>query len=152
MHVRTIQNLILFFMVIAVSSCFPESGEETATYLHIGHTRLYEKGNTIDPETEKIDFSKYDMVWIGGDLMGHSTEDRTTLNYLDSIFTFGDPDVIWTLGNHDYDYNPDWIPEVTKRPLHYTSHKNGITILNLDSQRDSCSIIGDQLEMVKQVL
>ncbi|MEM7101923.1 MAG: metallophosphoesterase [Bacteroidota bacterium] len=151
MTIRTTQNLVLFFFLLAVSSCIPKGGEETASYLHIGHTRLYEKGNTIDPETEKIEFTKYDMIWIGGDLMGHSTEDRPTLNYLDSIFSFADPDVIWTLGNHDYDYHPEWIPEVTNRPLFYTSHKNGITILNLDSQKDSCSILGKQLDMVKQV-
>ena len=133
--------------------CGPQYDKEQATYLHVAHTRAYDGSmDRLMPEVSQVDYSQYDLLMLGGDLVFESTGKRETLQYLDSIFKLGDSKTLWTLGNHDYHHHPEWIPETTKRPLSYTFEKYGITYLVLDSQEDNCNTSGQQLNLFQETL
>ncbi len=124
---------------------------EVKKYLFLGHTYDYTaRQQKIDPRLEKVDYTAFDLLLLGGDLAPHTTERRSTLTYVDSIFGLARTQVHWAPGNHDY-MNPTWITEATGKPLFYTFFKSGICFLVLDTEKDSCRIIGDQLSMIRTV-
>ena len=91
----------------------------------------------MDSVVERVDFSKFDMLWLGGDLTKHTSQDDYTMSYVDSIFDIGNINTLWALGNHDYsDLNR--IQNYTKRPPFYSFFKDGLTIIVLDTH-DSLS-------------
>ena len=51
---------------------------------------------------ESIDYSYYDMLWLGGDMAVSSSLDDITMNHIDSILDVGNENTLWALGNHDY--------------------------------------------------
>jgi hypothetical protein len=149
-------TLLLLILVFTASACKKEKIElpkesqaEIVQYLHVSHSRLADNSG-IMPEMEAINYSKYDLVMLGGDLAYLTTEFPWVMDYTDSIYDFANPDVLWSVGNHDYT-NPSMISGYTNRPLHYTHHKNGITYLVLDSEEDACNISGSQLALFNAV-
>lgn len=115
---------------------------ETQTYLHISHTRTSSNPD-MDSTVEMVDFSKFDMLWLGGDLTSLTSLDDSTMSHVDSIFDFSSINTLWALGNHDYS-NLDRIRDFTNRPPFYSYHKNGITFIVLDTQDSLSNIIGSQ--------
>lgn len=112
------------------------------TYLHIGHPRTNENPFVI-AEVKNIDYSKYDMLWLGGDLAYLTSNHDTVMKYIDSIFDLGNKNTLWAIGNHDYT-NLEKIKEYTNRPLFYSYFKNGITFIVLDTQDSLSNIVGEQ--------
>lgn len=146
--------LSILTLVLITVSCKKEqvSIPQTPTsvkYIHIGHPRL-EDNSGVMPEIQAMDFSTYDVVMLGGDLMYLTTEFSWAMDIADMIFDLSNPDVLWSIGNHDYT-DTSLVSGYTNRPLHYAHHKNGITYLVLDSEADSCSIKGSQLDLVNAV-
>ena len=146
--------LILFFNSCKQDhkSIFPEEdiSENPIRYLHISHTRTNANPN-LDSIVEAKDFSKYDMLWLGGDLAESTSLDVATMNHVDSIFDLANPNTLWALGNHDYD-DLQRVRSYTLRETYNVYYKNGITILVLDTQDSLSNIIGMQKQFVEAVL
>jgi len=157
---RYFQLIFFFFGLLSFFSCGKQSHKNEPEdkgpfhYLHLAHTRLpTSEPNKVDPRVEKIDFNKLDLLMLGGDLTISTTKDVETINYVDSLFDLGNPDVLWAVGNHDKK-NLSYVDEVTKRPTNYVCHKNGITFLVLNTQNKidwKCNFDESQLQLINQV-
>jgi hypothetical protein len=148
--------LILILASFAFSSCSKEELIEkknhptTYDYLHLSHTRT-NSNPLMDSIAEQIDFSKFKMLWLGGDLANLTSLDNATMDHADSIYNLSHPNTLWALGNHDYsDLNR--VQVYTNRAPYFTYHKNGITFLILDTQDSLSNIIGAQKILVNSVL
>lgn len=128
----------------------PEPPEVLSNYLHISHTRK-NTNPAMDSVVESLDYSKYDMLWLGGDLASSTSSNDETMTHVDSIFNISDKNTLWSLGNHDYS-DLERVEQFTNRPPYYAFNKNNITVVVLDSQDSSSSIVGDQRELLNSVL
>lgn len=126
------QAIVCFLILVCCSfllSC--QQNSEYQHFLFLGHPYDWHRPNRVDPRLEQLDYSKYDEIWLGGDVCSRTAEDPTTMDYLDSLFDFNK--VKWALGNHDLDYGPP--QNVLERLPHapfFTEWKNGycLTVLN----------------------
>jgi len=149
---------IVLFLILFLSgiSCFSQS-DTILKFIFVPHPRTENKvKQTVLPGIEKIDFSKYDVTLIGGDVTYSTSKDRTSMNYCDSLFHLGSPNTLWSLGNHDVQSgNRSLLKEYTGRESFYTYSRNNITFMVLDAELDvhssSTFISGNQLQMVKNV-
>ncbi len=142
LYISVAMLVVLLFSFEEDEIVEPTNIIETKNYLHISHTRT--KSNPyMDSTVEMIDFSKFDMLWLGGDLASLTSLDDYTMSHVDSIFDIDNSNTLWALGNHDYS-NLDRIQEFTNRPPFYSFHKNGITFIVLDTQDSLSNIIGLQ--------
>lgn len=114
-------------------------------YLHIAHTRTSANPN-MDRAVERLNYSIYDMLWLGGDMALSTSLDDLTMDHVDSILGLGSENTLWALGNHDY-ADLDRVQAYTGRPAYYAYHKNNITFLVLDSQDSLSNITGPQKEL-----
>jgi hypothetical protein len=148
---------VFLFLILAESSlmAFTQS-DSVVKYILVPHPRSEDKVNqSVLPGIEQINFSKYQMILLGGDLTYYPSASRVGMDYCDSLFDLGDPNTLWTLGNHDIT-NRSLVEEYTGRPSYYSYSNNNITFLVLDTELDangfiSSHISGDQLAMVQQV-
>lgn len=123
---------------------------ESKSYLHLSHTRT-NSNPSMDSVVEKVDFRKFDMLWLGGDLAHLTSADDATMTHVDSIFDIGNINTLWALGNHDYtDLNR--VEEYTNRPPYYSMNQDGITFIILDTQDSLSNIIGAQKDFLLGVL
>lgn len=104
----------------------------------------------MDQVTENLDYSLYDMLWLGGDLALATSADDLTMQHVDSIFELGTETTLWALGNHDYT-DLDRVQGFTGRPPYYAYHRNNITFLVLDTQDSLSNITGQQKELFFKV-
>lgn len=129
-------------------------------YLFLGHPYDWNYPNRVDPRLERLDYSPYTQVWLGGDVCSRSAEYPETLPYLDSLFDLGK--VHWTLGNHDYDYgNPKAILSYLQRPSFYTLYQSGYCLMVLNTNlfwpfpsippQSDCEQKAAQWEMIRTV-
>ncbi len=146
---KTAIHFLLFILFVNTTSCRknkddnPIVPENTIVkYLHLSHTRT-NTNPAMDSTVEAMDFSAYDMLWLGGDLAESTSFDDITMNHVDSVFNLGSPNTLWSLGNHDY-ADLQRVQNYTARNPFYSYHKNGITIIVLDSQDSLSNIIGSQ--------
>ena len=85
-------------------------------YIYLGH--INEKHNAVDRRIEQADLSKYDQIWLGGDLCSETTREESTLDYVDSLFNLSSKNTHWSVGNHDVrNGNTEWITARTGRDL-----------------------------------
>lgn len=145
-----------FFLIIFIGSCKPDeiisqdSIDNTQQYIFLGHTRT-NSNPFMDNLVENIDYSNYDMLWLGGDIAANTSKDDETMAHVDSIFDVSKLNTLWALGNHDY-ANLDRISSFTGRPPFYAYNKNGITFVVLDTQDSLSNIIGLQKELFESVV
>lgn len=142
--------------ILGLSSCdqedtFPPAYQvNTRTYLHLAHPRTATNGS-IASRLDEVDYSAFDMLWLGGDLQYGTSQDDATMDYVDALFDIGSPQTLMALGNHEYASLPR-ISAYTHRPAYYTHHENGITFVVLDTQDSLSNIVGDQKLMLDRVL
>ena len=104
--------------------------------IFIGHGYQWtDAGNRIDYRLERLNFSEYEQVWLGGDICAKSSYEQNTLIYLDSLFDLSAKTTHWALGNHDLPpkegaYHPE---QFTKRPSFYLQHEDSLGILVLNT-------------------
>lgn len=120
------------------------------SYLHISHTRT-NSDPLMDSLVEKLNYDKFDMLWLGGDLAALTSSSENTMAHIDSIFDLGSEKTLWTLGNHDYS-NLERVKRFTKRPRYYSAHQDGITLIVLDTQDSLSNIVGAQREFLNNTL
>lgn len=148
-------SIILLF-ILSLSSCKNDKILESnnkptaAKYLHISHTRTSSNPN-LDSIVEGVDYAKFDMLWLGGDVAFLTSQDDNTMLHVDSIFDFADKNTLWSLGNHDYT-DLDRVFEFTDRPPFYAYNKNGITFVIIDTQDSLSSIVASQMELLVSVI
>ncbi len=130
--------------------------DQAATYIFIPHPRSDDNVNqSVLPGIEQIDFSLYEMILLGGDLTYNTSVSKASMDYCDSLFSLGDPNTLWTMGNHDL-ASRSLVGEYTRRPSWYSHSNNNIVFLVLDTEIDaggfsSSHISGDQLSFVAGV-
>ena len=147
-----------FLLGMTLFSCRKEPISKA--YIFLGHPYDWHQPNRVDPRVERIDFSFYDEIWLGGDVCSRTAEERATMAYLDHLFDF--KRVKWALGNHDLNYgNPDNVMGQLPHPAFFTSWQDGfcLTVLNTNlfwpypanpPQRD-CEQKQAQWQMIKNV-
>jgi hypothetical protein len=141
-------GLILFFS--CQSHITTEQPERVKNYIHLSHTRT-NSNPSMDSLVESIDFTKFDMLWLGGDLAYLSSADDNTMAHIDSIFNVGGTKTLWALGNHDYT-NLNRVTQFTNRPPYYSINENKITLIVLDTQDSLSNIVGAQKDFLFGVL
>jgi hypothetical protein len=150
---RTI--LFSLSLVFLFTNSFPQT-DTSLSFIFVPHPRNENKlVQGVLPAIGEIDFSKYNLILLGGDLTWYTSNTRTSMEYCDKLFKLDSPNTLWTLGNHDLG-NPALIQEFTERPRFYPYYTDGITFLVLDTERDatgftSSHILGEQLDLLKAV-
>ncbi len=152
----------LFFILAAVF--FLQSCEKDASQhiLFLGHPYDWRAGDRVDPRVEALDFSKYDQIWLGGDVCGQTTKSPSTLLYLDSLFHLRSEHTHWTWGNHDVLFgNTDSIRVHTGKPDFYASWQDGYCLLVLNTNlfwyypssppQEDCEAKAAQIALIKNV-
>ncbi len=128
----------------------PTSAPDIKDYLHLAHTRT-DSSLGVNPLVELIDYNKFEMLWLGGDLAKYTSRDDLTMTAIDSVFDLGNTKTLWALGNHDYS-NLKKVKQFTNRPPYYATHQDGITIVVLDSQDSLSNIVGAQKDFLNGIL
>lgn len=148
-------SFLLFYLIVLSELAFSQQNPDLK-FILVPHPRSEDKVHqSVLPQIEKINFSLYDMVLLGGDLCYYTSINRTSMNYCDSLFNLDSPNTLWTMGNHDLN-SPSLVAEYTKRPRYYSYYRDSITFLVLDTEANangfsSSYILGNQLQMIKNV-
>lgn len=129
-QMSSVVSLIVFITFIAFSQ------DSTFKFIFVPHVRSEDQQNqTVNPGIAKIDFSRYSLKMLGGDLAYNTSKSRTTMKYLDSLFDLKNPNTLWSLGNHDIEEgDTNLIKEFTGRPLFYSYARDGITFVVLNTE------------------
>jgi hypothetical protein len=127
-------------------------------FIFVPHPRTEDNINqSVIPGIANIDFTKFDVKMLGGDLTYSTSKNSATLTYCDKLFDLKNPNTLWSFGNHDVESgNRALIKQFTGRDSYYAYTRNGVTFIVLDTELDAVSfkrtfITGDQLQMVKNV-
>ena len=149
--------LIFVLMIFSGMDLFSQT-DSVLKIIFVPHPRSEDQVHqSIYEGLAKIDFKKYDMRMLGGDLTYSVGKDSATLAYCDNIFNISSFNTLWSFGNHDVQSgHRSLIKEFTGRDSYYSYYRDGITFLVLDTELDAVSfnrtfIKGDQLQMVKDV-
>jgi hypothetical protein len=148
---------ILIILTISFTGLFSQN-DSVLKFIFVPHPRSEDQVHqSVYPGIARIDFTKYDMIMLGGDITYSTSKDSETLAYCDNLFNIGSPNTLWSLGNHDVQSgHRDLIKKFTGRESYYSYSRDGITFIVLDTELDANSfsstfIKGDQLQMVKNV-
>ena len=145
-------TILLLIFVVLLSSCSKvvlEPFDELEEFIFIGHPRTGDQINqSMLPSVEKIDYSRFSMTLLGGDLTQNSSSFEA-LSHLDSILDLSSPNTLFALGNHD-DPSP-LLYDFTGRNRHYSYYRNGITYLILDTEDDPGIISNDQIDLIQDI-
>lgn len=145
------KGLFFITVVMFLFSCEESIVDTPNSYIYLAHTRL----NTNDSVYHKvydIDFSKYDMTLLGGDLsMSSFSKSKVVLPHLDSIFNFKSPATLWSVGNHDNTSDKKFY-ETTLKKKYHAYQKDDVTFITLNSQDSLSSIVGEQKDFLFSVL
>lgn len=146
-----IMKLVLVTVLSIIPSLSGFTQPDTTRYIFMGHPRDDDRQHEYLLKTvELIDYSKFDLILLGGDLTWNTSADRSTLEYCDSVFSLGDSSTHLAAGNHDLDNIADLL-EFTKRPRYYAFSRNNIAFLVLDTEVSVPDFKGEQLEMIRDV-
>jgi hypothetical protein len=127
-------------------------------FIFIPHPRTDDNVHqSVIPGIAKIDFTKFDVKMLGGDITYYTSKNSATLSYVDSLFDLGNLNTLWSFGNHDVENgNRALIKQFTGRDSYYAYYRDGVTFIILDTELDAIGfdatyIKGDQLQLVKNV-
>ena len=150
---------LLFFLVFMFFFAACQSKKER--WIFLSHTYQWGNNEKLDERIEAKDLSGYEMVLIGGDVLGNTTQKESNLNYLKEQLNINHEKVLWAVGNHDTKSgNAHWIPKHTKRSLEYIyNHKHVIFQVfnaNYVSEQEtglpkSCRLITDQINVLQSI-
>lgn len=144
------KGLFLIAIVLFLFSCEESSVNPPSSYIYMAHTRLA-TNDSVYHKVYDIDFSKYDMTLLGGDLSLSSFSGKTITPHLDSIFDFKSPTTLWSVGNHDTTSDKKFYTTTLKKKFH-AYQKDDVTFITLNSQDSLSSIVGEQKDFLFSVL
>lgn len=124
---------------------------ETKQYLLIGHPRDDGPGEIVQRHVERLEYSAFDLLLLGGDYTWRGTGTRETVAYLDAVFDLSAPGTLAALGNHDTSKKV-YFTDVTGRSTYYSLVTNGVTFVVLDTTNDSQNIVGEELQMLSDTI
>jgi hypothetical protein len=124
--------------------------KEAFSYLHLSHTRT-NQNPFLDSKVEIIDFSKFEILLLGGDLAFLTSQNEATMNYVDAVYDLSNENTLWSLGNHDTN-SVALVESYTNRMSYYAYSKNKICFLVLNTQDSLSNIVGDQLDFFNNVM
>ncbi len=149
-----------FIVLILIGLCFsgcrnkvdPLNENLEYHYLHLSHTRtrLFD-AVLMDSIVETKDFSKYDMLLLGGDLAWNTSGSVECMDNVDSHFDLSSINTLWTIGNHDIN-DMDLLEAYTGRPPFYASYKNGLCFIVFNTMDSSEFISNEQLALFNSVM
>jgi len=149
--------LLLALLLFSGMNLFPQNSS-MLRFIFIPHPRSEDKVNqSVNPGIAKIDFSKFDVKMLGGDITYSTSKNSATLAYCDTLFDLKNPNTLWGFGNHDVESgNRALIKQFTGRDSYYSYNRDGVTFMVLDAELNAegfkrTFIAGDQLQMVKNV-
>ena len=145
---KKLNVLLLFLAFVMVAT----GQNDTLKYFFEGHTyQWHTAGDKVDERLEKLDFSGYDGIWLGGDVCSEALMEYSTLEYIDGLFNLKHPNTHWALGNHDArNGNWNWLEELTGKKTYYTSFYKGISymVLNTNLTPYDCEQLDDQYRIL----
>ncbi|MFT5891582.1 MAG: hypothetical protein ACI9Y7_001687 [Dokdonia sp.] len=144
------KGLFLIGFILFLFSCKQPLIDLPSSYIYVSHTRL-KTNDSVYHKVYDIDFSKYDMTLLGGDLSLSSFSGKTITPHLDSIFDFKKPTTLWSVGNHDNTSDKRFYNTTLKKKYH-AYQKDDVTFITLNSQDSLSSIVGKQKEFLFSVL
>ncbi|MDB4467165.1 lamin tail domain-containing protein [Akkermansiaceae bacterium] len=138
---------------IFVNLCLiiPIAAETTHRYLFMGHPRDDQPGEIVQRDVERVDYSFYDLLLLGGDYTWRGTGTRDTVDYLDEVFSLSSPKTLTVFGNHD-SQNKSFLTDKTGRPAFYAHIENNIVFLVLDTTDNSRNITGAELTLIENTV
>jgi hypothetical protein len=152
------KRLVLSLILISLSLGLFSQNTPDLKFIFVPHPRSEDKiKQSVYAGIAKIDYTKYAVKMLGGDITYSTSKDKATLNYVDSLFDIGNPNTLWGFGNHDVESgNRALIKQYTGRDSYYAYTRNKVTFMVLDCELNANSfsstyITGDQLQMVKNV-
>lgn len=127
------------------------------SFLFIGHAYDWSvaAGDRVDERIEMIDLNQYDGFWLGGDVCANPLLNPQTVDYLDGLFDFKNPNTHYILGNHEYrDHNLDVYYEATGRPDFYSVRFRNlmVSVLNTNLNSSQCESLNAQYRMLETVI
>lgn len=132
MDKRIKHSAFLFILIAGITAFSVQPPHFFKFYVFLGHT--YQTNSKVDKRLEKLNYSLFDQVWLGGDVCAETTKKKSTVNYVNKLFKLGKKSTHWTLGNHDIrNDNIDWITNLTNRETYYCEYVNGVTIMVLNT-------------------
>lgn len=140
---------ILFLYLM---SSFNHHSNNTEHYLFLGH--VYNATHTIQPKIAEINFSNYDRIWLGGDILIEGGNEIQYWQNLDTLIGISQPQVQYALGNHDIrDGNIQWYEEITKRKSYNYYIKNSTisVCLNTMLNPSMCEELNNQFDLIKNI-
>lgn len=154
-------KFFLLLLPMFLLSC-SDSPEIERKFIFLGHTYEWGDSTRIDKRLEKLDYSIYDQIWLGGDISSHTTLKESTVAYIDSIFDLSSEQTHWTLGNHDVMHgNLEYITQRTKRNTFYSDYFEGICLVVLNTNlfhiypgtppQKNCEEKAAQLQLLEEV-
>jgi hypothetical protein len=146
------KTILFAFIFVAIAfSCKESASNDVKTsYIYVSHTRT-DTNDSIYNKLYGIDFSKYDMTLLGGDLAMNSFKNDTVINHLNRLFNLKSPTTLWSVGNHDQTSDNTFYKHTGKHKYH-AYNKDHINFITLNSQDSLSSIIGKQKEFLFNVL
>jgi hypothetical protein len=142
----------LCLLVVAFfAGCAQE--EEYRYYLAVAHTRVCDGKPPDEPDGRLalLQPDTFAMRWIMGDLACSTSKYPATIERLDTILDFQNPNTLFAVGNHDLTDRSRLFAAIGK-PSFYTFKKDGIVFLVLDTELDRCRISGPQLALFNEVV
>ena len=142
--------LVVLFIGCIGSQVKDSKPNQPDFFIYLSHTRL-DRNDNIYQKANDIDFSKYSLKLLGGDLAQYSFHDENIRNHLDDIFDLKSPNTILSIGNHDSVSDISFQKYTNKRKFGLYQ-KDDVSIVVIDSQDSLSSIVGKQKEFLFKVL
>jgi len=151
-----------FALIVLLFANLACENEAPQRILSLGHAYDWQQGDRVDPRLEALDFSKFDQIWLAGDVCSRTTESPATLDYLDTLFQLRSERLHWAWGNHDVLFgNTENIIKHTGKPDFYARWQNGFCLLVLNTnlfwyyadvpRQENCEAKAAQLALLKSV-
>lgn len=128
-------GIFLALLLLIIAACQPTAPVKTTRqFIFLGHPYDWLVEDRVDPRLELLDYSRYEGIWLGGDVCARTSKSPTTLAYLDRLFGLSSPQTLWAWGNHDLlEGDADLLLAATARPSYYTQWEDGLQIIVLNT-------------------
>jgi hypothetical protein len=115
---------------------------EGIDYIYLSHTRTADN-TSIFSKVYDINFSKFEMKLLGGDLAWNSFSDNEIITLLDDVFDLSNEKTLFSVGNHEI-VSDEKFRIITGKAKYNLHQQDDISFVTLDTERDLGFIRDDQ--------